>query len=100
MISEEQIQFYRKKLKQGMPEGELREQLKRDGFSKEDINIVFKPHDYDMRTWYFVFAVLITLFGIYNYLKTGGLLILILGSLLFVAYYYEIKRLERLKNIK
>jgi len=100
MISEEQIQFYRKKLKQGLPDGELREQLKRDGFSKEDIEIVFKPHHYDMRAWYLVFGVLISLFGLYNYLQTGGLLILILGCLLFVACYYEIKRLERLKNMK
>lgn len=98
MISEEQIQFYRKQLKNGMPDGELKEQLKREGLTKEEVDAVFKPHHYDMRAWYLVFGVLITLFGFYVYLQTGGILILILGSLLFVAYYYELKRLERLKK--
>lgn len=100
MISDEQIQFYQKQLKNGLPDGELRELMKKDGFTQEDIKAVFKPHHYDMRSWYLVFGILISLFGLYNYIQTGGLLILILGVLLLGAYYYEVKRLERFRNLK
>lgn len=100
MISDEQIKFYQKQLKNGLPDGELKEQLKREGFTKGDIDIIFKPHHYDMRAWYLIFGVLISFFGLVIYWKTDSLLILILGLLLFIAYYFEIKRLEKLKKMK
>jgi hypothetical protein len=99
-MTEEKTREIKKQLREGVPEGEIKESLKKEGYSKEDIEALFKPHPYDMRWWYLFFGVAICLIGFYLYLKTGGLLILILGSLLFVAYYYEIKRLERLKNLK
>ena len=98
MITEEKIREIKKLLKGGEPEGEIREKLKNEGFTKENINAVFTPHHYDMRSWYLFFGTLISLAGLYLFLRRGGLLILILGALLFVAYYYEIKRLEKLKK--
>ena len=100
MITEEKISEIKKLLKRGEPEGEIREKLKKEGFTNEDINAVFTPHHYDMRSWYLFFGILVSLAGLYLFLKTGGFLILIFGTLLFVAYYYEIKRLENLKRLK
>ncbi len=97
MISQEKIQEIRRLLKKGEPEGEVKEQLLKAGYSKEDIDKVFTPHKYDMRSWYLYFAILVSIGGIYFFAKTGGLIILILGGLLFFAYYKETERLKREK---
>ena len=100
MISEEKIKEAKKKLRRGEPEGELRERLLKEGYTEEDLKMVFKPHHYDMRGWYLTFALLISAFGLYQFVKTarGGILMLILGILLFGAWYYEEKRLENLSQ--
>ena len=100
MVTEEKIAQVRRQLKRGEPEGELRENLLKEGYTEEDMKIIFKPRPYDMRSWYLTFGVIITLGGVYFFSKTAGLLILLLGLLLFGAFYYEEKRLEKLKNPK
>ena len=87
-------------LRQGVPDGEIRETLKDQGYSKEEINTVFKPHHYDMRSWYLFFGIIVCLVGLYLFLTKGTLLIFLLGTLLFVAYFYEIKRLNDLEKFK
>jgi hypothetical protein len=94
MISEGKIQEIKRSLRKGEPEGEIKEQLRREGYTEDDIRAAFQPHRYDMRTWYFVFGVLVTMAGIVVLIRTNGLLILILGILLFYAYYLETKRLK------
>lgn len=95
MISEEKIRILRHLLKNGEPEGEIREKLKKEGYTQEEIQQVFPPHKYDMRNWYLIFAVLITLLGIYILVSDGGFIILVLGGLLFLAYANELKRLRK-----
>ena len=98
IMNPEKIKEIKKLLRQGIPEGEIREDLKQEGYSDEDVNAVFKPHHYDMRSWYLFFGIVITVIGLYLFFTNRGMLILILGMLLFVAYYYEIKRLAKLKK--
>lgn len=95
MISEEKIRILRHLLKNGEPEGEIREKLKQEGYTDEEIQQVFPPHKYDMRNWYLVFAVLITMAGIYELISGGSFIILVLGGLLFLAYSNEMKRLGK-----
>ncbi len=95
MISEEKIRILRHLLKNGEPEGEIREKLKQEGYTDEEIQQVFPPHKYDMRNWYLVFAVLITMAGIYELVSGGSFIILVLGGLLFLAYSNELKRLGK-----
>ena len=95
MISPEKQADIKRLLKRGEPEGELRESLKKEGYSSNDIESCFKPHKYDMRSWYLTFAILVSLLGLFLLANNGTLLILILGMLLFVAYYSEIKRLRK-----
>lgn len=95
MIPAEKIRDLHRLLKKGEPEGEIRENLKREGYSEDEIKEVFKPHQYDMRSWYLLFGVLVTLFGLYLLVNKGGFLVLILGAFLFLAYANEMKRLGK-----
>lgn len=95
MLPDGKIREIKRRLRNGEPEGEIREQLKREGFSEEDMAPAFSPHQYDMRSWYLSFAILITLAGLYNVLSGGGILIMLLGILLFGAYRREVKRLKK-----
>lgn len=95
MLPVGKISEIKRRLRHGEPEGEIREQLKQEGYTEDDIASAFKPHYYDMRNWYLIFAVLITLAGLYNVLSGGGILIMLLGILLFGAYRREVKRLKK-----
>lgn len=97
MIPENKTRVIHQQLKNGEPEGEVREKLKQEGYTEEEIQQVFKPHKYDMRSWYLVFAILITLAGIFELINGGSFIIILLGGLLFLAYSNELKRLGKKK---
>jgi hypothetical protein len=69
--------------------------LRIEGYSKQEIDKAFVPDKYDMRSWYLTFGIIISLVGIFVWVKNGGLLTLILGGLLFGAYFREIERLKK-----
>ena len=94
MITNEKIQDIRKKLKRWEPEREIKEQLRREGYSREEIDTAFIPDKYDMRSWYLTFGVVISLVGLFVLVRNGNLPILILSGLLLGAYFREIKRLK------
>jgi len=95
MITKEKINEIRRKLKKGKPEGEIKEQLRIEGYSKQEIDKVFLPNKYDMRSWYLTFGIIISLVGIFLWVRNGSLLTLILGGLLFGAYFREIERQKK-----
>jgi hypothetical protein len=95
MISDEKVRELKRKLKRGEPEGEIRELMQQEGYTKVDIDIVFAPHKYDMRSWYLSFAIIIFIAGVIVFLRTKGLLLIILSGLLLFAYLNEIKRLQK-----
>jgi len=99
-MTEEKIKEIKKMLRHGIPEGETREALKNAGCSKDEIDTAFRPHHYDMRSWYLFFGIVVSLTGLYLFLTNGTLLVFILGMLLFVAYFYELKRLDKQKKLK
>ena len=102
MITEEQIKKFRKKLRDGEPQGELIESLRVQGYAEEDINKIFRPQPYDMRSWYLTFAIIFLLIGLYLMIERGSLLVLIFSGLMFFVYVREKARLkreaDRLKN--
>lgn len=82
-----------------MPEGEIKEALKNEGYSHEDIDLAFAPHHYDMRSWYLFFGIALLLTGIYFFFVQRSLFFLVLSALLFASYFAEIRRLQnRRKN--
>lgn len=50
-MTEEKVKEIKKMLRQGVPAGEIRETLTKEGYTKDEIYTVFKPHHYDMRSW-------------------------------------------------
>jgi hypothetical protein len=96
---DDKIKEIRKLLNRGVPEGEIREQLLKDGYTKAEIDgYFFKPHYYDMRTWYMVFAILLLLVGAWLFITDGYWIILVMSGLLFHQHYREVQRLKRLKK--
>jgi hypothetical protein len=96
MLSAEKIRDLHRLLKKGEPEGEIREKLKREGYTEDEIQQVFKPHKYDMRSWYLIFGVVITIAGLANLKTLGGLMVLLLGLYLLYSYYKETERLRKI----
>ena len=93
-ITKEKEDAIKKLLRKGEPEGEVKEMLIKEGYSKEDINKIFEPNKYDMRNWYLLFGILVSLFGLYKLLMDESLLFILLGAGLFYAYYLEQKRVK------
>ncbi len=93
-ITEEKIALIKLKLKNGEPEGELKEQLKREGYTDAEISKAFLAHHYDMRMWYLISGVLLSLFGLYNLIMKRGFLFLILGGVLIYTCLQERKGLS------
>ena len=95
MISNDKLREVKKKLRDGEPEGEIREGLKKEGYSNEDIKRAFPAHHYDMRTWYLISAIILLLVGLWLFLRIKSFLFLILAALMFWQYFREIKRIRR-----
>lgn len=97
MVTEEKVRLVRKKLRSGVPEGEIRNELSREGFSEEEIKIIFKPVISDMRSWYLTFAVILLLAGLYLLIIKESFFVLIFSGFLFFEYYRERKKLTNEK---
>lgn len=95
MLTEEKIKETRKLLSKGVPEGELKEGLAREGYSKEDIAKIFAPQPYDMRSWYLFFGILFLLGGLWLFLRNGSFLMLVFSAGLFFQYYRETLRVKK-----
>ena len=98
MITEEKIKEERKKVSNGEPRGEVAERLKKEGYSEEDIKMVFAAHRYDMRPWYLSFAIIFLLLGLYLFIVRNSYLMLLFSTLMFYVYYKEIERLKNEQN--
>ena len=98
MIPQEKIEAFRRRVRNGEPEGEVREEMKAEGYGEEDIRTVFAPRPYDMRSWYLFFGIGVTGAGTVLLITRGGLLLLALGLGLLVAYVREKERLKKLRG--
>ena len=91
VMTEQKIKEVKKKLHDGEPEGEIKELLRKENYPEAEINKAFTPHQYDMRSWYLIFGVLLSLIGLYAFLMHGNLIILICSAGLLYAFYTEKK---------
>jgi hypothetical protein len=94
-MTEEKIIQIKKKLKNGMPEGEIRNDLKKEGYSAEEINEIFRPKPYDMRSWYLVSGILFFTVGCWAFLRYGSLLLLIASAIMISLYYNEVQKKKK-----
>ncbi len=61
MLTAEIKEQFRKKLRSGEPDGEIREQMRAAGYTSGEIDEVFKPVHRDMGPWY-IFCTIVSLF--------------------------------------
>lgn len=95
MLTEEKIKEVRKQLRSGVPQGEIKNKLKGEGYTEADIEKIFVPHRPDMRSWYLAFAILFLLVGIYNLLMNLSFLFLVFSGTMFLVYYFEHRRITK-----
>jgi hypothetical protein len=95
MLTPEKLLQLKKRIKSGYPEGELKSELQKEGLTQEEINEIFKPKPYDMRTWYLSFSILFFIGGMYVVLTTGGFFVLLFSVGLFITYLAEVKRVNK-----
>ena len=86
MLTESKIKELRKSLRSGVPDGEIRNEMARDGYSEEEINQVFAPYKADMRSWYLVFGCVFLIAGFW------APLIFVFSAVMFYLYYEQVKK--------
>ncbi len=95
MLTEEKIKQLRKKIRSGEPEGEIKNKLRSEGYTDEDMKEVFVTPRPDMRNWCLFFAVLFLLIGLYQFFVNLSWLFLLFSAGMFFAYYQEVKRIKK-----
>lgn len=95
MITEEKIKTLQKRLRRGEPEGEIKNELRSEGYSEEDLEKVFVPHKPDMRSWYLIFAIIFFIVGAYLLITGGSFLFLIFAAAMYSVYYIEKERIKK-----
>jgi hypothetical protein len=88
MLTQQKINDVKKQLRSGIPEGEIKNELLKEGFSEEEIKKIFAPHKYDMHSWYLGSAIVLLLLWI----KMGAWLILIFSGIMFSLYFATAKQ--------
>ena len=91
MIPEEKIKRARKKLRGGEPEGEIRNNLRKEGYSEEEIDKIFVPHKPDMRGWYLWSSIIFFIGGIWFF----SLLLIVAAAIMFSLYYAEQQKKDK-----
>jgi hypothetical protein len=94
-MTKEKTKEIKRLLRRGVPEGEVKEDLKALGYTEKEMEHLFQPHKYDMRSWYLCFAILVFLAGSWVAITKGSFLLLILSALLALAYFKETERLKK-----
>ncbi len=96
MLTKEKIETVKKQLRSGVPEGEIKNELKNEGYSDEEIQKAFPAHNPDMRSWYLISGIIITLFGLWSFYNNRGLLFILLGILMLWFYYKETQKRKKI----
>ena len=89
MLTEEKIKEVKKALRSGIPQDEIKNQLLNEGCTDAGIEKIFTPHQYDMRSWYLIFAIMFFVIGIYGALVKESFLFLLFSAAMFYVYHLE-----------
>lgn len=97
-MTADEISQIKKKLKRGIPEGEIKNDLKNQGYSDAEISEIFKPKLYDMRSWYLCFGIIFCILGFWIFFSKGSRLLLVASATMFVFYYFERQKLAKQRS--
>ena len=80
-------------MRSGVPDGEIRNEMMKDGYSEEEIKEVFAPHKPDMRSWYLFFGIVFLLVGFWLVFSSSlGRLFFVFSGAMFFQYYLQVKK--------
>lgn len=86
MLTKEKIEKVKKQLSSGIPEGEIKNKLRQEGYTDEEIQKIFAPSKIDMGSWYLFFGIVFTLGG-FGVLISGHGWLLLAGGIILLVYY-------------
>jgi len=95
MLTEEKIKEVRKELRSGVPQGEIKNRLLSEGYSDEEINKIFVPHTYDMRSWYLISGIIFFMAGIWFF----AMLLITASAVMFSLYYVERQKISKERSL-
>ena len=90
-----EISEIKKKLTRGIPEGEIKNEMKNQGYSDDEISEIFKPKLYDMRSWYLSFGIIFCIPGFWIFFSNGSRLLLVASATMFIFYYFERQKIAK-----
>lgn len=91
-MTKEKIAAIQKQVRSGVPEGEIKDELLKEGYTEMEIQKAFAVHKADMRGWYLVSGIIITVAGVWHFVVNDSLLLLIPGIGMLTLYYNENKK--------
>lgn len=99
MITEEKIQEARRRLKRGVPQGEIENDLRNEGYTDSDIEKIYVPFRSSvMRSWYLLFGMVFLLAGFWSAViakELYSLVLIVAAAILLYMYYTETRKQER-----
>ena len=96
MLTEEKIASVKKQLRSGVPEGEIKNDLRKEGYSEDEIKEIFAPVNYDMRSWYLFFGIAFSVAGVILLTKWEyGLHLMFTGLGLIGLYFNEERKRKK-----
>lgn len=101
MITEEKIQEARRRLKRGVPQGEIENDLRNEGYTDSDIQKIYVPFNSSvMRSWYLLFGIVFLLAALWSSIASKeffSLILIVAAVILLSMFYKETKKAEREK---
>lgn len=101
MITEEKIQEARRRLKRGVPQGEIENDLRNEGYTDSDIQKIYVPFKSSvMRSWYLLFGIFFLLAALWFSITSKeffSLILIVAAVILLSMFYKETKKAEREK---
>ncbi len=95
MVTKEKASEVKKMLRSGVPEGEIKNELRNQGFTEQEISELFRPKPSDMRSWYLLFGLLFTVIGLYFFLADIVWWPVTPGVVLLLLYWKEEQQRKR-----
>ena len=95
MITEEKIKQIRKRLKKGEPEGELKSELRKEGYSEADMAKIFVAHKPDMQSWYLFFGIFFFIAGVWVF----SLMLIAASAVMLSLYYVGRQKVRKEKSL-
>jgi hypothetical protein len=88
-MTDEEKEKIRRKIRNGYPEGEIKNQLRNEGLTGEEIREILTAPKTDKRSLHLVSAIMLLLLAVYLVIQTGLISLLFFGlsGLLFYEYF-------------